>query len=177
MKKIKKAVAVACLIAGVVAFQSALRAEENSGPKTPFSVQMSATGTGISGVYRFNGPTADGPYAGVQVALQSISGVNNAGSQSRVGGWLGMRKQIEPGLYYVFGGEVYTTSGSNMDGYHIDSAVDGGAFVGIHKYLDSHWYVSLYTNPVYMSQVTLTGDSQITKYSFFTGGVGVGYQF
>lgn len=179
MKKLKRAVAVGCLIAGVIASQSVLRAEETNTPHTPFSVQTSLTGVGISGVYRFNGPVEDGPYMGLSVALQSITGINHDGSQSKVGGWLGMRKLIDNGTYLVYGGEAFSSSGSNLNGSHIESALEGGPFVGVHKYLTSHIYVTAYTNPVYFSQVQLSGDSDdnIKKFQFFTGGIGLGYQF
>jgi len=143
-------------------------------PKTPFSVQVSASGSGISGVYRFNGPTQDGPYVGVYASSAAASNSGKDNSRTTLGGWLGNRQLITPGLYFAYGAEAYTNTGNN-NGNPIENSFEFGPFVGVHKYLSENVYITVYTNPVYISSETVgTATSAV---SWFKGGVGLGFQF
>lgn len=142
-------------------------------PKTPFSVQVSASGSGISGVYRFNGPTQDGPYIGIYMDANTSSSRTDS-SRTTLGGWVGNRQLVAPGLYFAYGMEAYTNTG-RVSNIAIEDSVEYGPFVGIHKYLNENIYITVYTNPVYVSSEKV-GDTT-RSFKWFKGGVGLGFQF
>jgi hypothetical protein len=142
-------------------------------PKTPFSVQVSASGSGISGVYRFNGPTQDGPYVGLYVDANASSTLTNS-SRTTLGGWVGTRQLLSPGLYLAYGAEAYTNTGKVND-VSIENSFEFGPFIGVHKYLNENWYITVYTNPFYATSETIGNTTSTFKW--FKGGVGLGFQF
>jgi hypothetical protein len=142
-------------------------------PKTPFSVQVSASGSGISGVYRANGPTKDGPYVGLYVDANAASTTTDS-SRTTLGGWLGNRQLISPGLYLAYGMEAYNNSG-RANNVAIENSVEFGPFVGVHNYLNENIYITVYTNPIYLSSEKVGATTSTFKW--FKGGVGLGFQF
>jgi len=143
-------------------------------PKTPFSVQVSSSGSGIAGVYRLNGPTDDGVYVGVYGASSSSSAATDT-SRMTLGGWVGTRQRLNNGLYFAYGIEGYSRSGKVANNT-IENGCEGGPFVSIHKYFSENWYVTVFNNPIYMTTETVSGVKS-TSTTFFAGGVGLGYQF
>lgn len=76
-----------CFLAGAFAFGISIMPIQAqtawmNHPKTPFSVQVSASGSGISGVYRFNGPTQDGTYIGIYMDANTSSVYVDANTSS-----------------------------------------------------------------------------------------------
>lgn len=143
-------------------------------PKTPFSVQFSASGSGVAGVYRLNGPTEDGLYVGVYGASSSSTAATDT-QRTTLGGWLGSRQKLNQGLYFAYGVEGYTRSGK-VSNNTIENGYEGGPFIGIHKYFNENWYITVYNNPIYMTSEKVSGVTTTTT-TFFAGGVGLGYQF
>lgn len=79
-------------------------------PKTPFSAQISSTGSGIAGVYRLNGPTQNGPFFGLYAANSSATALTTS-TQTTLGGWAGIRTLISKSTYFNYGVEAYTNTG------------------------------------------------------------------
>lgn len=142
-------------------------------PKTPFSVQVSASGSGISGVYRFNGPTQDGPYVGLYIDANASSTTTDS-SRTTLGGWFGTRQLLSPGLYLAYGAEAYTNTGK-VNNVSIENSFEFGPFIGVHKYLNENWYITVYTNPFYATSETV--GNATSSFKWFKGGVGLGFQF
>jgi hypothetical protein len=164
------------VLAGVLAFGLGLlplHAQSLNQPKTPFSVQVSASGSGISGVYRFNGPTQDGPYLGVYAASAASTALTDS-SRTTLGGWVGTRQLLVPGLYLAYGAEAYTNTGK-VSGVDISDSFEFGPFIGVHKYINENIYITVYTNPVYLASEKVTNTT--SSVSWFKGGVGLGFQF
>lgn len=151
-----------------------ISASDVNQPSTPFSIQFSGTGSGISGVYRFNGPTESGPYIGLYIGHSSISSSTQS-TFSTIGGWLGIRKQLNNRLYFAYGAEGYSNFGEDGSDT-ISNGYEAGPFISLHYYLSKHAYVTLFNNPIYISSEEIAGIAT-SRLILFAGGVGIGYQF
>ncbi|NDC82872.1 hypothetical protein EB093_04315 [bacterium] len=171
MRPIKRQLFVILSIVGL--YVSVITASVNT-PSTPFSVQVSVSGTGISGVYRFNGPTESGPYVGFDVAGETRSS-DTTTQLLWLGGWIGIREKLNAATYLAYGIEAYTLSGTSAS-ETIENGIDGGPFIGIHHYLTDNIYITVFNNPIYVATEKVSGITT-TSVSFFTGGIGLGYQF
>jgi len=142
-------------------------------PQTPFSIQASVTGTGIAAVYRLNGPTQDGPYVGASIGGSNTTSDTNS-SKINLGAWIGTRHKLHQGTYFVYGFEAFTKSGNRNS--NTLSGTDCGPFIGVHQYLTDNCYITVFNNPIYISSESVANVTTTTT-SFFTGGIGLGYQF